>query len=410
MVYNENALIHDRGCFTRETLTKRLDELGFNNLARMELFLWDLEIFLQIQSILKDKVVLKGGAASQFYIPVEHQRTSVDIDMICVADIKEVENTLGLIEKRFNGEETFFKFRLHKPKTSKTDLPLLAYYLDVPSVCGENEVFGGSTGIQEIKIEFFMLKESLAIHNISSPVLFALTTDNTYQIMPLNALIGDKLTTLGVNTIGIPPERADEYIKQVYDVDSLVTFNWHEVDFDDIKEHFIYRARLEAVQRGISFNKDTILADMIGQMEILSSIDMERSDELRKLINDFQSLYLRRSITKPMAEWAITGARLGFLLRCLDEGTEGKKQLEIIQTIENKLKFDWMQGEERGKAIRRFNDAFTHEFEKYSRWPAKVLKGKHPVRILWAIVSPVNLKEVSYWVNDFLKINSTQIK
>ena len=75
MNFDDNALIHDRKCFDRDTLAERLEKLKFNSLARMELFLWDLEIFLQIQAILKDKIVLKGGAAAQFYLPIEYQRT-----------------------------------------------------------------------------------------------------------------------------------------------------------------------------------------------------------------------------------------------------------------------------------------------------------------------------------------------
>jgi len=94
MNFDDTALIHDRKCFDRDTLTERLEQLKFNSLARMELFLWDLEIFLQIQSILKDKIVLKGGAAAQFYLPIEYQRTSVDIDMICAVRIEEVEKVL----------------------------------------------------------------------------------------------------------------------------------------------------------------------------------------------------------------------------------------------------------------------------------------------------------------------------
>ena len=74
MSFDYNALIHDRKCFERDTLIERLEQLNFNSLARMELCLWDLEIFMQIQSILKDKIVLKGGAAAQFYLPIEYQR------------------------------------------------------------------------------------------------------------------------------------------------------------------------------------------------------------------------------------------------------------------------------------------------------------------------------------------------
>lgn len=42
-------------------------------------------MFLQLQKKIGDKIILKGGAATQFYIPIEKQRTSIDIDMICFA-------------------------------------------------------------------------------------------------------------------------------------------------------------------------------------------------------------------------------------------------------------------------------------------------------------------------------------
>jgi len=69
MDIKKRPLIHNPQCFDRDTLLQRQESLKFKNLARMELFLWDLEIFLQIQENLKDKVVLKGGAAAQFGIP-----------------------------------------------------------------------------------------------------------------------------------------------------------------------------------------------------------------------------------------------------------------------------------------------------------------------------------------------------
>ena len=73
---------HDKTAFSREYLQNRMELYGFKNMSRMELFLWDLELFLQIQNRLGEHIVLKGGAATQFYLPVEAQRTSVDIDMI----------------------------------------------------------------------------------------------------------------------------------------------------------------------------------------------------------------------------------------------------------------------------------------------------------------------------------------
>ena len=71
---NEEFQVHDGEAFTRETLTTRMNEYGFKNMGRLELFLWDLEMFLQIQNILGERIVLKGGAAVQFYLPMEVQR------------------------------------------------------------------------------------------------------------------------------------------------------------------------------------------------------------------------------------------------------------------------------------------------------------------------------------------------
>ncbi|MBW2649178.1 MAG: nucleotidyl transferase AbiEii/AbiGii toxin family protein [Deltaproteobacteria bacterium] len=192
MNFNENVLIHRKESFERATLVARLEELKFNNLARMELFLWDLEMFLQIQDILKEKVVLKGGAAAQFYLPVEYQRTSVDIDMVCPVAKGEIEDTLRMIETKFNGKENLFKAREHKPKEPKTDLPMFTYYMGVPSVCTKNELFGGIPGSQEIKIEFHISEDDFPINAISSPAIFAVETDRTYQILPLNTLLGDR--------------------------------------------------------------------------------------------------------------------------------------------------------------------------------------------------------------------------
>lgn len=75
-------IFHNKTAFERDYLQQRMDQYGFKNMSRMELFLWDLELFLQIQKRLGEHIVLKGGAATQFYLRIEAQRTSVDIDMI----------------------------------------------------------------------------------------------------------------------------------------------------------------------------------------------------------------------------------------------------------------------------------------------------------------------------------------
>lgn len=404
MNFDDNALIHDRKCFDRDTLAARLEKLKFNSLARMELFLWDLEIFLQIQAVLKDKIVLKGGAAAQFYLPIEYQRTSVDIDMICAVGIEEVEKALATIERTFNGMGDLFKARPHKPKDPKANLPMMTYYMDVPSVCTEKELFGKKiSGAQEIKIEFHFTDEPLAIQRISSPRIFALETKQTYQLLSLDDLIGDKLTTLGPNTIGIPMERADEQIKQIYDISWLLKFNWGNIDVARVGTSFQARAKTEAHQRALTADMADIFADIMAQMKQLSIMDLENDKSLLKKINDFQSLYVRKELNRSPAEWAVIGAKIHLLLGYLSRNKDAKSPLDSLFQCERSLEFDYLQGAEKGQLARRFREEFSKDFEKYSDYPAKVLKGKSPARILWAVVNADNVDELVSWIKGFIE-------
>jgi hypothetical protein len=404
MNFDRKALIHDRKCFDRRTLEERLKQLEFNSLARMELFLWDLEIFLQIQSILKEKIVLKGGAAAQFYLPLDYQRTSVDIDMICATGIEEVETALSSIEQRFGGTNDLFKPRPHKPKDPKAHLPMMTYYMDVPSVCIEKELFGKKTaGTQEIKIEFHFTDEPLVIHRISSARIFALETQETYQILPVDDLIGDKLTTLGPNTIGIPAERADEQIKQLYDISWLLKFNWGNIDLSRVRKSFLARAKSEAKQRSLTANMREIFSDMTVQMKQLSVMDLENDRKLLKLINDFQSLYVRKEQNRSPGEWAIIGAKIRLLLDYLSRNKDATKPLNSLFQCEQSLEFNHLQGLEKGQLARRFREEFSKKFEQYSDYPAKILKGKSPARILWAVVNMDNVDELIAWIRRFIE-------
>ena len=86
----QDNIILEKDVFLRAEIEKRITDGGFNSLSKFELFIWDLEMFLQLQKKLGDKIILKGGAATQFYVPVTSQRTSIDIDMICLASREEV--------------------------------------------------------------------------------------------------------------------------------------------------------------------------------------------------------------------------------------------------------------------------------------------------------------------------------
>lgn len=300
-------LFHKEEAFQRETFQKRMEEFGFKNMARMELFLWDLELFLHIQKILGDKIILKGGAATQFYLPRDAQRTSVDIDMLFFGTEEEIKETLRKIEEYLGTEDELFYFHKHSPKNPKTNLPLHTYYMKVPSVLSnaERNMDRESIPYQELKIEFILQPEKWEYERRTGENIFAVNSSWNYQILPLNYLFADKLTTLGCNTIGVQNERLDEQVKQFYDIMMLSRNCISEMQCSVVKEKYLKRAEQEwntrkitlgSTLEGRDYEPKYIVEDVEKQLLRYQQADSGEDAELKKFINDFHSLYLNRKV------------------------------------------------------------------------------------------------------------------
>lgn len=399
MKYRKEALIHPGDCFDQSTILERKNKLGLTNEARMELFIWDLEIFCQIYKRLGNRVVLKGGTAAQLFFPIEMQRTSIDIDMICSAGEREINACLGDIEREFKGERNLLKFQFHKPKKAKTELPLLTFFLTIPSEIVKGD---GEKGTQEIKVEFFLNNMNWPSKQFKNPQVFAVETNQTYRALSLEAMIADKLTTLGPNTVGIPDERRDEICKQIYDLDGLLHFsNEGKHNITEVKTLYLKRVKLECESRRKSFNLKEITEDVMEWLRSLFLIDFEGDPLLEKDINDFQSLYLRRAINRGKWQWATIGEKLRFYLTNLYADMPLKIVWKRALDIERSLTFNELQGRERGEVIREFKESFSEAFERYSVFPKGMLKGKNPVRQVWHVINPGNTSEIKDWIMEF---------
>lgn len=404
MKYSKEALIHPSYCFEQKTILTRKESLGLTNEARIELFIWDLEIFCQIHKRLGNHIILKGGAAAQLYFPIEMQRTSVDIDMICSLQKKEIKSCLKDIEKCLQGEGDLLKFRFHKPRDAKTELPLLTYYLTIPSEVIKDD---DGSGTQEIKAEFFLNSNDWPTLMLKKPSIFALDTNQTYRVLNLEAIIADKLTTIGPNTIGIPIERRDEICKQIYDLDRLFHFpNDGEHNILDVRDLYLRRAQLECESREISFKINEISKDALEWLIKLSSIDFERDRDLEKDINDFQSLYLRRTINRGKSQWAMIGDKLRFYLSNLYRENPSSNAWKEALTLESILLFTALTGRKKGEINRLFMESFSKTFEKYSIYPQKILKGKNPIRQMWHVIRPDNISKIKSWIEGFKDTNN----
>lgn len=397
-------LFHKEEAFQRETFQKRMEEFGFKNMARMELFLWDLELFLHIQKILGDKIILKGGAATQFYLPRDAQRTSVDIDMLFFGTEEEIKKTLRKIEEYLGTEDELFYFHKHSPKNPKTNLPLHTYYMKVPSVLSnaERNMDRESIPYQELKIEFILQPEKWEYERRTGENIFAVNSSWNYQILPLNYLFADKLTTLGCNTIGVQNERLDEQVKQFYDIMMLSRNCISEMQCSVVKEKYLKRAEQEwntrkitlgSTLEGRDYEPKYIVKDVEKQLLRYQQADSGEDAELKKFINDFHSLYLNRKVQYDPKTVACGASLVRLMYELMISGMGWDKVKQALE-IEKKLGMEHLSGPEKGQKIRKLRNQFIQEFGKDSVIPASTLKGKDLKRVFWAIVNIDNLNKI----------------
>ena len=396
-------LFHKEEAFQRETFQKRMEEFGFKNMARMELFLWDLELFLHIQKILGDKIILKGGAATQFYLPRDAQRTSVDIDMLFFGTEEEIKKTLRKIEEYLGTEDELFYFHKHSPKNPKTNLPLHTYYTKVPSVLSnaERNMERESIPYQELKIEFILQPEKWEYERRTGENIFAVNSSWNYQILSLNYLFADKLTTLGCNTIGVQNERLDEQVKQFYDIMMLSRNCISEMQCSVVKEKYLKRAEQEwntrkitlgSTLEGRDYEPKYIVKDVEKQLLRYQQADSGEDAELKKFINDFHSLYLNRKVQYDPKTVACGASLVRLMYELMISGMGWDKVKQALE-IEKKLGMEHLSGPEKGQKIRKLRNQFIQEFGKDSVIPASTLKGKDLKRVFWAVVNIDNLNK-----------------
>ena len=397
-------LFHDKSAFEREYLQLRMDLYGFKNMSRMEFFLWDLELFLQIQNRLGEHIVLKGGAATQFYLPIEAQRTSVDIDMIFTGTDEAVKNTLDDITEFLKDGSEFFSFTEHIPQNPKTNLPMHTYFVDVPSVLSNKErnVTGDEIDKQELKIEFIMETEDWKYTKKTGENIFAVQSEFEYQLLPVSHLFADKFTTIGCETIGVQNDRMDEQVKQFYDVMMLTTYQLDELNIEEVREKYLHRAEKEWYDRKESqYDLQEIIADVRKQLFRYSKADSGEDVELKKYINDFKALYLNSKV-EFNPQIVACGASLVHLMYEAMLNDDNWDAVRKALSIEKTLELSQYEGREKGIKTKEIRETLIREFQSYSTIPANILKGKNLKRILWAIVDKDNLDEIREKVSQLI--------
>lgn len=279
------------------------------------------------------------------------------------------------------------------PRNPRLNLDALdTYYVTVPSICECNELYV-TRGKQQVKIEFMFCDKKHSINRIKQPKLFALETKKEFNVLALESLFADKLTTLGPNTIGIPEDRADEQMKQIYDVITLFLENRENLFKNKELVILNYKkvAKEECEIHNILYNFEKLLEDMKGLINSVKHIEL--NNELQQRAKDFQSLYLRRLANRTKSKWAIVGFQLGVIVDLIFSENSKDEKFYKIEELINKLQFKNIRGPERSRKLNGVRDALKTKFGLLEG-PSENLFRKTSERIIWELINFVTIEEI----------------
>lgn len=380
--------IHDESYFTEEKVRDQARKYGFSDPIQIEFFLWDCEIAAQLQRESED-FVLKGGAAAQLHLPVEMQRGSVDVDIVCPYTKEEIAEILSRIHERI----PMVQFEKYTPKRPHKEISMVTYLAKTsPLIPSENG------RLREVKIDFLLEDLKLPAQVITDVETFALKV-KSLRCYSVTSLIGDKILTLAENTVGIVDQ--SDVPKQVYDVSVLSEkHNLTEKQFAEVLNVISKVVPLEAGYRDLKITPADVLNDIEKTMDKYVLLDSAGADAgIKRNISNFQQFYVSASQKWPWYEWCARALRIRFLSRLLKVTFEKKMNVkEAFNEYNSAAQIAQMLTRISGEKIKIVNkilrDLADEQIPNF-----KELKGKPLHRVFWQIVSQKNLPDIRESVN-----------
>ncbi|MBI4980680.1 nucleotidyl transferase AbiEii/AbiGii toxin family protein [Candidatus Woesearchaeota archaeon] len=403
----ERLLINNPDYFKPETIESIRKEFKFSQSIHIEMLLWDFEIFAQLTAIHKD-FVLKGGAATQIYLPVEKQRASRDIDLATTLTEKEVETELNAVKKRFeervSNNEHFTWSSAKPPREPKKKIEELhCYELIIPTKIGSSF---GKQNASILKIDAICYdKLPFKVINLEAPTLFNLNL-KPFPIISKGSLIGDKLLTLADSTVGILAKNEDDYesyFKQIYDLTYLIDFFIaNEEVLNDIFFTIEHLTPIELKYRKMDKSIKEVLIDIIESLEKKKYFDCgssELSQNLRDSITNFRANYLNKEEWLIPDYWAARISKIQFFTKLLLNLIENQiKADDIISIFEKLKKIEIQLADLSGDDIKKMQQALM----SYYKGDAKIgkpLKNKPVKTVFYRVLDAKNWIDLSklFW-------------
>lgn len=207
---------------------------GFSDLESMEKWIIDFEVYRLMRKFIPNSII-RGGMAVPFHLSGVTGRLSVDVDAVTGLRREDAEKLIG--EMFSDKTNMFTAITLHKPKNPKKNLPLLTYFCKYESVVNAKK--------PEVKIDLFYGAIPPATTRVKPPSrAVGVDIDFELEVYDYYPLIGDKLTTLAFDTIGL--DVTDPNVpKHIHDIASLVKSGKNSISMSQVRRAFENSSKVE---------------------------------------------------------------------------------------------------------------------------------------------------------------------
>lgn len=293
-----NFLTHDYSNFTEYNIANEANHYGINNKSILERHFWIYEFHSKLQERLKKRIILKGGACAQLYLPTLLQRCTEDLDLYTNLSPNKLRFEFSSLIKEFNMNRIQSKAQEYIPRSvqlhGKT-MPITTFIVKLPFIYRENR----KSGVSQLKVDFLHVDiNRLEVNCLERKEALGLRLAYNPLCISLHSLIASKLLTFGGSTIGIEKFKKDKHYKNMYDVFHLINENNDVNTLMGVSKYIKDNISLEFRIKGIeSIDIVIILDDMIKQLYFLAVEDLKRSymGPAERIII-FQQNYIRQNI------------------------------------------------------------------------------------------------------------------
>jgi hypothetical protein len=393
--------------FEKENLEILKKKFKFSQSRHIEMLIWDYEVLSQLLEYNPD-FILKGGAATQVFLPENIQRASRDIDVATTLPSKEIEEILNKIQQKFSPHvemKEHFSWAKRTIKDSKRKIEDLdVYIITIPT---KIDVAPNKKGFSYLILDVIKYKKiPFKIKEIKNPIVFGLPI-KPLKILSEGSLIADKLLTLGDKTTGIFAVRendVDAFFKQVYDLSKLIDhFILKEEVLKDLFDTLEKLTPIEASYRNLDKSLLDILDDIEKSLEEKLEFDFKtdsKSIQLKDGLKSFRSEYLNKSEEVSLSTWISRLGKLKFIISlCIEKFKYNKSIAEIKEIIEKIFDIEKNIKSLEGDKLKKVRNILINHYSINTPY-FKSLKNSIPERIFYNVINLKNIEKIKEEINN----------